>query len=283
MKLKALWLGLAMSLAAIMPANAQRGGGNWELLGEERVGIGGDRDVINLRQNEDHYRNKTYRRLRFQVEGGDVRMQRVRLNYMNGHSEVIEVGQNLRSGQNFDLDLRGERSHLKQIEMNYASKFGFSLGGGGIRVNQASVKVFGEIGRNGPPPEPPRAEPSRRFSGDLIALGRQSVGFGTDRDVIRVEQPEGWFKDRGFDRLHFKAEGNDINLVGVRVAYLNGHTEDYRVDRVVREGSDFVLDLPGERSFIKEIEMMYRARPNFRGRAVMSVFGEPSEERRRRR
>ena len=106
----------------------------WQLsnlgLGQSScVGIGGDRDVINLRQNEDHYRNKTYRRLRFQVEGGDVRMQRVRLNYMNGHSEVIEVNQNLRSGQNIDLDLRGERGYLKQIEMNYASKFGFSLGG----------------------------------------------------------------------------------------------------------------------------------------------------------
>jgi hypothetical protein len=52
MNLKAWTVGLALALAAVAPATAQRGGGNWELLGEERVGIGNDRDVITLGHNE---------------------------------------------------------------------------------------------------------------------------------------------------------------------------------------------------------------------------------------
>ncbi len=72
MNIKSLALGLALALAAIAPAEAQRGGGgggNWELLAEEKVGFGGDRDVITLNNDENFYRNKAYKRLRFVAPG----------------------------------------------------------------------------------------------------------------------------------------------------------------------------------------------------------------------
>ena len=72
MKLNTLALGLALALAMAVPAQAQRGGGggNWELLGEEKVGFGADRDIIDIGQNEDYFRARSYRRLRFVAEGG---------------------------------------------------------------------------------------------------------------------------------------------------------------------------------------------------------------------
>ncbi|MGE0700601.1 MAG: hypothetical protein AB7O57_16000 [Hyphomicrobiaceae bacterium] len=405
MKLKTLALGLALALAATAPALAQRGPGSWELLGEERVGFGAERDVINVGRGEDYFRGRSYRKLRFVASGGEVRMRSIRLHFINGQSEDVEFNQTLRPGQEIDVDLRGERSYLRQIEMFYKAKFGLNIGGGGINIAQPTIKVFAENVRGGavavaPPPPPPRPgfgggfeevarqrfdrrdervdirvgrgegrfgqlrlrngssdridliEARIRFAngqtqavrlsqtlegGELTSpidlegdqrsvevvtvtlnprrrpgpaelvllgtgrpgrdagphpgsgpppvgfrprpgwqlLGQQSVGFGIDRDVIRVAQGYDW-RDRGYDRLHFVAENNDLHMVSVRVVYQNGYGEDFRVDRLIREGSDLAIDLPGRRSHVREIEMVYRARPGFGGRAAVSVFGESS-------
>lgn len=402
MKLKTLALGLALALAAVVPAQAQRGGGgNWELLGEERVGFGADRDVIDIGQNEDYFRGRSYRRLRFVAEGGEVRMRSIRLHFINGHTEDLSFEQNLSPGREIDVDLRGERSYLRQIEMFYKAKFGINLGGGGLRIAQPTIKVLGQNVRGGPPPEA-RPEPSRGFhelarerfdrtdrrvefrvgrregrqgqirlrnsSGDRIELdevlvrfgngepqrerlrqtlesgemtspidlagdqrfiesvtvelnprrrpgpaelvllgterpgredgdrpgdrpgpayrpvpgwqllGQQAVGFGVDRDVIRLDQSLDW-RNRGYERLHFVAEGNEVHMMSIRVVYVNGYSEDYRVDRLIRAGSDLAVDLPGRRSYIREIEMVYRSRPGFGGRASMSVYGESARWR----
>ena len=105
---------------------------------------------------------------------------------------------------------------------------------------------------------------------------RKDVGFGVDRDVIRIGQGEDWYRDRRFRTLHFIAEGNDVHMMSVRLVYLNGFGEDFRVDQLIRQGDDLPIDLRGERSFIQRIEMVYRSRPNFRGQAVIKVYGEPA-------
>jgi Protein of unknown function (DUF2541) len=406
MKFKILAVGLAFALAAFTPAHAQRGGGGgtWELLGEERVGLGNDRDVINLGKSEDYYKNRSYRRLRFVVEGGEVRMKSVRLIFLNGQNEDLDISRTLRPGENFDVDLRSERSYLRQIQLNYTGKFGFSLGGGGLKVNQATVRIFGENTRGGggggrdevvsrprtviPPgwnelaregfdrrdatvqirvgrregrigqirfqndgdkvdirevslrfangetqnirlnnpletgevtrpidvegdrrviesmtirlnpgrrsgqaelivlgtERPGREDGGRGDSGggrrDWVALGEQSVGFGVDKDVIRINQSEDFYRNRGFDKLHFVAEGNDVHMMAIRVVYMNDHVEDVRIDRLIRAGTDLAVDLPGRRSYLRAVEMTYRSRPGYGGRAVVKVFGEAAQGRR---
>ena len=37
------------------------------------------------------------------------------------------------------------------------------------------------------------------------SLGEKDVGFGVDRDVIRIGQGEDWYRDRRFRTLHFIA------------------------------------------------------------------------------
>jgi hypothetical protein len=107
-------------------------------------------------------------------------------------------------------------------------------------------------------------------------LGQKRVGFRIDRDVIRVGQSEDWYRSRRFRALHFQAGRNDVHMMSIRLVYLNGFGEEFRVDRLIRDGEELPLDLRGERSFISQIEMIYRSRPGFGGEAIIRVFGEPS-------
>src|SRR5262249_21251847 len=110
-------------------------------------------------------------------------------------------------------------------------------------------------------------------------LGENTVGFRVDRDVINLGQDEDWFKDRRYRALHFSAEGNDIYMIGIRLVYLNGLGEDFRVARLIRQGEELPMDLRGERSYLARIEMTYRSRPDFRGQALIKVYGEPARRR----
>ena len=115
-----------------------------------------------------------------------------------------------------------------------------------------------------------------RFDPEWVLLGEKSVGFRVDRDVINIGQGEDWYRDRRFRQLRFVAERNDVHMMSIRLVYFNGFGEDFRVDRLIRQGEDLPIDLRGDRSFIRRIEMVYRSRPDFRGEAVIKVFGEPS-------
>lgn len=115
-----------------------------------------------------------------------------------------------------------------------------------------------------------------RGRGEWVLLGQHTVGFRVDRDIVRINHPEDWYRERSFRRIHLVAERNDIHLMSVRLVYMNGFSEDFPVDRLIRDGEDQAIDLRGDRRFLQQIELIYRSRPNFEGRAVMKVYGEPS-------
>ena len=112
--------------------------------------------------------------------------------------------------------------------------------------------------------------------GAIMLLGEKRVGFRVDRDVVRIGQSEEWFRNRAYRRLHLVAHGNDVHLIRLRLVYLNGYSEDFRVDRLIRDGDELPVELRGERSYLSEIEFTYRSRPSFAGQAVMKVYGEPA-------
>ena len=111
-------------------------------------------------------------------------------------------------------------------------------------------------------------------------LGQKTVGFAVDRDVIVIGQSEEWFRNRSYRALIFQAERNDVHMISVRLVYLNGHLEDLAIGQLIRAGRQLPIALRGERSYLKQIEMTYRARPNFEGQALVRVFGEPARRRR---
>jgi hypothetical protein len=230
---------------------------DWVLLGEQTVGFGVDRDVINISQSEDWFRDRSFRSLRFVAERNDVHMMSIRLVYMNGYTEDFRIDRLIRQGGQLPIDLGGDRSYLRRIEMVYRSRPDFR--------GQAVIKVFGEPAR--------RVRPA---GNDWVLLGEQTVGFGVDRDVINISQSEDWFRDRSFRSLRFVAERNDVHMMSIRLVYMNGYTEDFRIDRLIRQGEQLPIDLGGDRSYLRRIEMVYRSRPDFRGQAVIKVFGEPA-------
>lgn len=248
-------------LLLALPAQAQRQS-DLILLGEKTVGFGVDRDVIQIGKSEDWFRDRSFRTLYFAAERNDLHMLSIRLVYLNGYSENIRVDQQIRAGRQLPVDLRGDKSFLRRIEMTYRSRPSFR--------GQAVVKVYGE------PTRRQRPEPDRSW----LLLGEKSVGFAVDRDVINVSRSQDWFRDRAFRTLHFTAEHNDVHMLSIRLVYFNGYAEDIRVDKLIRAGGQLPVDLRGEKSFLRRIEMTYRSRPSFRGQAVLKVFGEPAQRRR---
>jgi hypothetical protein len=87
----------------------------------------------------------------------------------------------------------------------------------------------------------------RDRAGEWLLLGEKSVGFGVDRDVIRIGQGEDWYRERRFRTLHFIAERNDVHMMSIRLVYFNGFAEDFRIDQLIRQGDDLPIDLRGER------------------------------------
>jgi len=252
------------------PAHAQRGGSDdLVLLGQKSVGFLVDRDVIDVGKSEDWFRNRAFRTLHFAAERNDLHLLSIRLVYMNGYQEVLKVDRTVRAGRQMPVDLRGEKSFLRRIEMVYRSRP--SLRG------QAVIKVYGEPVRR--PVRPVRFQPDKSW--DL--LGEKSVGFRVDRDTINVSRPENWFRDRGFQKLHFVVENNDVHLMSIRIVYFNGHNETIKVGREIRSGGHVAIDLRGERSYLRRIELVYRAEPSRRGNATVKVYGEPAPRKGRRR
>lgn len=117
---------------------------------------------------------------------------------------------------------------------------------------------------------------AQRPQRDWVLLGQQEVGFMVDRDVINVDR-----EGVRFSQLRIEAERNDVYMISLRLVYQNGYAEDFRVDRELKAGLEALpIDLRGERSYLSKIELVYRARPDFRGRSIVRVYGELHQGRR---
>ncbi len=60
-------------------------------------------------------------------------------------------------------------------------------------------------------------------------------------------------------------------MVNVRIVYLNGFAEDFAVNQRIRRGQAVSVDLRGDRSYLQQIEFIYRSRLNFKGQARLRV------------
>lgn len=239
----------------------------WVLLGEQSVGFRVDRDIIRIGQSEDWYKDRAFRRLHLIAEGNDIHLIGVRLVYFNGFGEDYRVDRLIRPGEDQAIELRGDRSFVRQIELTYRSRPGFG--------GRAVMKVYGEPSRRGGPPggPPPIISgpgPGPGGGADWTELGCKQVSlFGRDRDAIDVGRREGRFKAI---RLHVR--GADVEMLDLRVIYANGQPDDLPVRRVIRQGDRTApLDLRGFERSIQRVEMVYRTIPNFKGLARVCVEG----------
>ncbi len=106
-------------------------------------------------------------------------------------------------------------------------------------------------------------------------LGEKSVGFLVDRDVIALDQDEAWYKEKRYRGLRLTVDRNDLHLNRIRLVYFNNYAEDFNVGRTIRQNDEFRLRLDDQRGYLRRIELNYRSRPSFDGRAQVKLYGEP--------
>jgi hypothetical protein len=110
---------------------------------------------------------------------------------------------------------------------------------------------------------------ARRNNRDWELLGRQTVGFIADRDVVQVGRQDGDFR-----KIQLRVKNNDIEILDLKVVYGNGQMDDIRVRENIRAGGKTrVIDLKGGERFIRNVQLVYRSRPSFKGQAVVEVWG----------
>jgi hypothetical protein len=187
-------------------------------------------------------------------------VQGIRIRFRNGETQDVEIDQSLDAGeQTRPIDLEGEQRRVEEVRVNLRP---------GRRPGEAGLALLGAE-------RPGRPDAGPATGSGWLLLGQQTVGFGVDRDAINIGQSEDWFRTRSFKALHFVAERNDVHMLAIRLVYLNGFAEDLRIDRLIPQGGQLAVDLRGERSYLARIEMTYRSRPDFRGQALVKVYGEP--------
>ncbi|MGF1619339.1 MAG: hypothetical protein ACFCUR_01855 [Rhodomicrobiaceae bacterium] len=259
MRLKTLVTGVflvILAASASAPQAQGRGGndrdGKWERLGCEDVGRRRDRDEIKVGRREGRFSA-----IRLEAEGNDISILDLKVVYANGSPDDIRVRSELREGeQTRPLDLKGRDRAIDRIEI--VSKRDFKGKGRG----KARVCVSGRVAGS-------RSAEGRGRGGDWQDLGCKSVGFLGDRDVIRVGRREGRFK-----AIKLSVSGNTVYMNDLKVFYTRGAPDDIRVRSEIKEGRETrPLDLKGRERSIDRIEMIYRAKPSFKGKARVCVLG----------
>jgi hypothetical protein len=222
----------------------------WVLLGCQQVGLQLDRDVIRVGGQRG-----SFRAIRLLTAGSNVHLMDLKVVYGNGAPDDIPVRALIPAGQmTRPLDLRGTDRMIDRIEMIYQA-----IAGGHAIVCAEGLAVAAAAPPVAAPP------PSRGW----VGLGCQRVGFGVDRDVIRVGAQRG-----GFRAIRLKVAGNAINMLDLKVVYANGAPDDIPVRAVIPAGGQTgPLDLRGRERAIARIEMIYRSLPNLRGEATVCVEG----------
>lgn len=269
MLLNRIMLGAVAAAAIMLTGPLSARAENWELLGEKRVGFVADHDVIEVGRGEGRFR-----KIKIVAHDNDVDLERLKIVYGNGEPEVINTEIKIhRGGESRVIDLEGYARSIQRVELWYHTKFRHLLRG------EAHVQIYGDQAGGGGRHEGGGNEHERRGDherrseehrgGQWELLGSQTVGLHADRDVIHVGRREG-----RFSAIKLKVQDNTVYFEDLKVVYGNGEWDDIPVRFEIRRGGETrALDLKGGERFIKEIQMVYRSKPNDRGRAIVEVYG----------
>jgi hypothetical protein len=228
-----------------------RGREQWELLGEQSVGFGVDRDVIRVGRREGRFSA-----LALEVRDNDVEILDLKVFFNRGPPQDVRVREFIRAGgRTRPVQFAwGDRS-IDRIEITYRSRPSFR--------GRAKVAVFG-LRDAGPPPPPPPVS--------WVELGCGKVGIKPDRDSIRVGRREG-----RFSAIQLRVRGSKIEIMDLTVVYDRGPPDELRVRKKIGDGDETPpLDLRGERRAIDRVDLSYRQTLGLnmiKGPATVCVLG----------
>ncbi len=248
--MSALAGGAAVALLAAGPAAAQA---RWELLGSRQVGFQVDRETIGARHEG------SFVGLRICVARNAVQFRDLDVRFANGERQDLPINRLVRPGTCTPvLDLAGNQRRINEVVMRYnavPSLRGF-----------ATVSLYGLHPPRGMDPRPGPGPGPRPGAWDTI--GSRTVGFAVDRDSISG-RGEGRFR-----AVRLCVARTGVTFRDVTVVFGNGERQDLPVRRFVTAGScTQPFNLSGDARMIREVSMVYNARPNFRGQAVVTLQG----------
>jgi Protein of unknown function (DUF2541) len=276
---------LAMAAAGVFATADAQGNDNWVLLSTKDVDLRAGNDTIDVSKARGNYRA-----VRIRNTGDDIVISKARIVYSDNSFHVEDRTINLLGGERSrPIDQRPTGKFVDTVALSY----GANPKGGTSTIQvwglQADAKATRVAGAASPAPSsaasPPQvitpqpggstpvaAAPGTVTAGGDVLFGTQSVGFGVDRDVIRVGAEIG-----KFDRIRLRVLDNDIFLTELKVIYANGEPDTLAINSEIKQSQRTNwLNLKGDR-FIKEIQLSYRSRPNFKGQAHVEVFGQYAE------
>jgi hypothetical protein len=214
----------------------------------------------------------TYRGIRIRAKSGSPDIDRIQIVYRDGkvHNEA----------RAFSLS-KGEQSPpIPETEADTAIdtvNIVNRIGSGKAVVEVLGIQAREAVKQGLPahPPETPPAEtvPGRAKNERDVMFGYQNVGFGIDRDVIKVGGDLG-----KFNRIRLRVLGNDVHVNALKVVFVDGQQQNFAVDADLKANTRSEwFEIDGNR-FIREIQMTYRAHPNFQGQARVEVTGEYAKD-----
>jgi hypothetical protein len=103
----------------------------WRFIADKWVNYGVDRDVINLGDFKDDFRQ-----IRLRITDAPLRMYDMKIYFDNGEVQDVALKSMFRQGdESRIIDLNGGMRHLRKIEFWYETK--------GVRKGKARVAVWG--------------------------------------------------------------------------------------------------------------------------------------------
>jgi hypothetical protein len=294
---KLVLAGIAVTAAgAVSGAVAQEG--NLVKITSETIDLSKGKTQIDLSKTKGAYNG-----IRVRAKSGDADLTCVQVVYANGRVHNEDRLIHLLEGERSRAIDAGSARHIDQVNivnkiakgkatievLGYETDKGASLAREPSKVPSGSGGCFGEAQISkaakdtvvtkdkAQPVETTPTAPTKtdaatagkaRDSGDVL-FGVQNVGFGVDRDVIRVGNEVG-----KFDRIRLRVLENDIHINEIKVIYSNGEPDVLGVNANIPLNSKTNwLELKGDR-FIKEIQLNYRSKPSTKGQARVEVFGQ---------
>jgi hypothetical protein len=287
------WLKTTGAVAAlVMTATAAQAQDQWVTIGTKSVSTSGrSSDTIDVSTAKGNFKA-----IRLITRDGGIVLENVEVLYAGGavHNERRPINMNP-NDRTRAIDQRDQARFLEKVTLSFKQGGGNSTvevqglqsSEGARATRSASATTPSSPSSSGPAPSAPVAAPipasptapvaTTAKSGQLteagdVLFGTQTVGFGVDRDVIRVGAEVG-----KFDRIRMRVLENDIFIRSMKVVFANGESEEVAYNADVKANSRTRwIQLKGDR-FIKEIQLIYNSKPNFKGRAYIEVYGEYAE------
>ena len=230
----------------------------WELLGQQSVGFGVDRDVIRVGRREGRFE-----KIALEVKDNDVEILDLKVFFNRGPPQDLRVREFIRAGgRTRPIDLvGGDRSSIASSSSTARGRL--------PRPRRSRCSACRPTRR--PPPTADRGDRRRAAAAGRSSAAARPASCPTS-DTIRVGRREG-----RFSAIQLRVTGNKVHILNLRVVYERGPPDDIQVRSEIRDGGETrPLDLRGERRAIdrRSSSSISRSRTS-RARRRVCVFGRP--------